>query len=192
MGLTKQQPLYNFVSGLMVYSKKDKREKEDMSMEQYLAATREMHNTFKKDPTAAKQIKFLPMEIQKVWSDRLPGGTTKEYVSIVKKINSRSYFDTNTQRNLDGLMEALLENPINRTYLKHAGMKGGSTPFVLTIAMYATTTDGDQTEFAYFFNDLEAIEGTLLQKNMNEFNLKIIKDAEQRKKLVEILNSNTH
>lgn len=188
LGLTKQQPLYPFVSALMVYSKKDKREAEELSMEQYVAAAKEMHERMKNDPTVSKQVKFFPLETQKVWSDRLPGATTKEYVSIMKKINSRNYFDTCTQRNLDGVMETLLENPVNRTYLKHAGMKGGSTLFVLTIAMYATTTDGDKTELAYFFNDLEVNEGPKLQKDMNVFNLKIIKDAEQRKKLIEILN----
>ncbi len=62
-----------------------------------------------------------------------------------------------------------MENHANKTWLTHAGMKGGSTIFVLTKALYATLKDGTKIEMAYFFNDLTGDENQRLQKWMNHF-----------------------
>ena len=84
------------------------------------------------------------MNIQRAWSDRLPAATTTDYVAIVEKINSRTFFDKPTQQFLDEVMEGILANPANRQWLAHAGMKGGSTAFVLTKGLYATDKNGNQ------------------------------------------------
>ena len=123
------------------------------------------------------------MNIQRIWSDNLPSSTVKDYVGIMKKINSKTYFDLETQKYLDEVMEGLMENPANKKWLKHAGMKGGSTAFVLTKAFYATDKKGNTTELAYFFNDLEFVENTRLQGSMNEFELKILTNKEFRDKI---------
>ena len=51
-------------------------------------------------------------------------------------------------------MEYILENPKNEEKIEHIGMKGGSTAFVLTKALYSTDNKGNKTELAYFFNNL--------------------------------------
>ena len=123
------------------------------------------------------------MNIQRIWSDNLPSSTVEDYVGIMKKINSKTYFDPGTQKYLDEVMEGLMENPANKKWLKHAGMKGGSTAFVLTKSFYATDIKGNTTELAYFLNDLEFLENTRLQGSMNEFELKILTNKEFRDKI---------
>jgi D-alanyl-D-alanine carboxypeptidase len=120
------------------------------------------------------------MDIQKIWSDRLPRATTEGYVSIMNKLNSKMYFNDTVHKYLDPLMEQIMKNPSNQEWLVHAGQKGGSTAFVLTIAMYATDKDGNKTELAFFANDLTLIEQAKLSRNMNGFQLKFLKDAEFR------------
>ena len=78
-------------------------------------------------------------------------------------------------------------NPANRQWLAHAGMKGGSTAFVLTKALYATDKNGNQTELAYFFNNLEPEENVSLQADMNEFELKILTNPAFRDSIQRVL-----
>lgn len=141
------------------------------------------------DTTYKKDLGDLGMDIQRIWSDNLPSSTVEEYVGIMKIINSRTYFSPETQAYLNEVMEFLLENPANKKWLEHSGMKGGSTSFVLTKALYATDKKGNKTEMAYFFNDLGILENTRLQMSMNEFELKMLTNEEFRNKVeIELKN----
>lgn len=174
LGLTNHDPLYYFVSSLGVINGKNTEELNKLSMQEYRALSAAEHHKLKTDPTYKKTLTLLPIAAQKVWSDRLPAATTKDYVSIMQKINSRAYFDSTTQKHLSNIMEGLMENPANKQWLKHAGMKGGSTLWVLTKALYATTTTGESIEMAYFFDNLTSKEFELLSQNMNSFELAIL------------------
>jgi D-alanyl-D-alanine carboxypeptidase len=88
------------------------------------------------------------MNIQKVWSDCLPASTVEDYVSIMEKLNSKTYFEANVYKYLDPVMQSVIENAENQSWLKHCGMKGGSTASVLTKAVYATYKDGNTFELA--------------------------------------------
>ena len=177
---------YNIVSALFVIKEKfpELKGKElenrlkSISLKDYIETTNRIHSKLLKDTIYKKNIGDLGMNIQRIWSDKLPKSTVSEYVGIMKKINSKNYFDPKTQKYLDEVMEGLMENPANRKWLKHAGMKGGSTAFVLTKASYATDKKGNTTELAYFFNDLGVIENTRLQGSLNEFELKILTNKE--------------
>jgi D-alanyl-D-alanine carboxypeptidase len=174
LGLTNHDSLYYFVSSLGVLNGKTVPELEQLSMQEYRALSAEQHNKMKAEPTYKNNIVFLPLNVQRVWSDRLPAATAKDYVSVMQKINSRTYFDSTTQKHLSIMMERLMDNPANQQWLKHAGMKGGSTSWVLTKALYATTTTGEATELAYFFNDLTDEEFEQLSMNMNSFELAVL------------------
>lgn len=174
LGLTNHDSIYYFVSSLGVLNGKTVPELESLSMEEYRALSVAEHDKMKADPTYKNGIVFLPLSVQKVWSDRLPAATVKDYVSIMRKINSRTYFDSTTQKHLSVVMERLMDNPANQQWLKHAGVKGGSTSWVLTKALYATTTTGETTELAYFFNNLTDEEFEQLAMNMNSFELAIL------------------
>lgn len=174
LGLTNHDSLYYFVSSLGVINGKSVAELEKLSIEEYRALSAAEHNKIKSEPTYKNNIVFLPMNVQKVWSDRLPAATVKDYASVMQKINSRTYFDSTTQKHLSIVMERLMDNPANKQWLKHAGMKGGSTSWVLTKALYATTTTGETTELAYFFNNLTDEEFEKLAMNMNNFELAVL------------------
>nr|WP_326142538.1 hypothetical protein [Bacillus paralicheniformis] len=122
----------------------------------------------------------MDKDFQKIWSDRLPRSTTRDYVSIMKKLNSKVYFSANVYQYLDPVMEQIMRNPNNCEWLVHPGQKGGSTAFILTIAMYATDKDGNQTDIAFFANDLTSFEKAKLSRNMNGFLLKFLKDSNFR------------
>lgn len=184
LGLTEHDSLYYFVSSLGVINGKTVAELEELSMEEYKALSAAEHNKMKADPAYKNNIVFLPMNVQKVWSDRLPAATAKDYVSVMQKLNSRAYFDSSTQRHLKMVMERLMDNPANQQWLKHAGMKGGSTSWVLTKALYATTTADESTELAYFFNNLTNAEFEQLSTNMNSFELAVITNSNNARDMI--------
>ncbi|MDJ0520290.1 MAG: hypothetical protein QNJ74_29910 [Trichodesmium sp. MO_231.B1] len=47
----------------------------------------------------------------------MPNSTTFEYIEVMKKINSRTYFSKETQKYLDEVMEWILDNPANQKWL---------------------------------------------------------------------------
>jgi len=188
LGLKEHEKLYYFVSALAVINGKALSELEKMSLSEYIIETNKAHEQFKNDKNYKSTIKNIPLDAQKVWSDRLVRSTPKEYVSIMQKINGRKFFGEKVQRNIDIVMEGILANPVNRQWLAHAGMKGGSTLWVLTKSCYATTTTGETTEFAYFFNNLTIAESIQLRKNMDSFELAILNNRDgKRDEILEIL-----
>ncbi|MFD1739733.1 serine hydrolase [Bacillus salitolerans] len=155
-----------------------------MEMEEYRRLAIDIHNSWLKQPLTEQEkkllLKDLNMDIQRIWSDRLPGATAQDYVSIMRKLNNKSYFEQRVYDYLDPVMEQLMENPSNRQWLVHAGQKGGSTAFVLTNSMYATDKEGNETELAFFSNDLTSFEQAKLSKNLHGFQLKFLTDEDFR------------
>lgn len=189
LGIKTHDKVYYFIAALGVINGRTAEELQQMPMDEYIEQCKEVHALLKSDPEYRKTITNLPFDVQKVWSDRLPGSTPQEYAGIIQKINSRKYFDKDTQEYLRRVMEGIMENPANKKILKHAGMKGGSTAWVLTKASYATTIDGDSFEIAYFFNNLTLTEAMQLQRNMNKFELGLLSNKDSaRDEKITILN----
>lgn len=159
----------------------------NMDMAEYRDRALNIHNNWLKNPLTDEEkkqsLKILNMDIQKVWSDRLVKATTADYISILEKLNSKKYFHEDVHKYLDPVLEQLMQNPKNREWLTHAGQKGGSTAFVLTLAFYAKDKDGNQTEIAFFANNLNRIEQAKLSKNLNGFQLKFLKEEKFRMQL---------
>ena len=196
LGVQNHTPVYYLVSSLFVGKERFpgatgaalEEQLRNLSAEEYIQATNEIHQKLLNNPAYKEDVGDLSMNVQRVWSDRLPAATTADYVAIMKKINSRTFFDESTQQYLDEVLEGILANPANRQWLAHAGMKGGSTAFVLTKALYATDRNGNQTELAYFFNNLAPEENALLQTSMNDFELKILTDLAFRKHIQQTMS----
>ena len=180
LGLKQHDHLYPLVSALLVFSNDKGIQKDsflaqikNLSMNEYTQKCLEIHEKLKKDRDGSlkKSFIFPDMDLQKIWSDRLPAATTYEYVSIMQKINSRNYFSETAQKQLDTLMEWFFEViPKYREIYEHFGTKGGSTAFVLTSSLYATSSYY-KNEIACFFNDLTSDEATKLQMSMNAFHV---------------------
>ena len=153
--------------------------------EQYCRFIYDIHNALKYDSTLKQKFRLadLTPAMQQLWSDRLPASTTKDYARICKILNDRKYFDDNTYGILAEIMETIMENPLNRSWLLHAGMKGGNTAWVLTKALYATTKTGTRIELVYFFNQLTLTENQQLQRWMNAFELQVLQDENFRRQM---------
>lgn len=203
LGILNHEPVYPIVSALYIpaqlMNEKNLSKEEvldvmkNMDMDEYRNRAIEIHNRWLGKPLTEQEIKqirkTLDMDFQKIWSDRLPRSTTRDYVSIMKKLNSKIHFNTNVYKYLDPVMEQIMKNQNNCKWLVHAGQKGGSTAFILTIAMYATDKERNQTEIAFFANDLNTLEKAKLSRNMNGFQLKILKDSKFRTHIKKELSS---
>ncbi len=195
LGLSQHTPIHYLVSSLFVGKElfpnlRGKALEDSLSQldpSAYIDATHIIHQKLKTDTTYKNDIGSLSLGVQKIWSDRLPASTVADYVSLMKKINSKTYFDTQTQSYLDEVLEFVMENPVNRNQLQHCGMKGGSTPFVLTKALYATDINGNMTELAYFLNNLSVLDMTRLQMSMNEFERNILSSHSFRNQIIQAL-----
>jgi D-alanyl-D-alanine carboxypeptidase len=197
LGIKDYTPLYPWVSALFLYQnpkhlryEKIIKQIEMFSDVQYAGAALLIHNQLRYDSSYKNKfcLQDLTLPMQKEWSDRLPASTTKEYARICNILNNREIFDKKTYTILSQILETVMENPANQTWLSHAGMKGGSTMFVLTKALYATLKNGTRIELAYFFNNLSQKQNEHLQLWMNDFELKILTDENFRKKVAEDLN----
>jgi D-alanyl-D-alanine carboxypeptidase len=191
-GLQQHTAIYPLVSSLYMYqnpkgAKEGKILKaiKQMPEEQYCKFIALIHNQLKYD--SSFKAKFRPqdlsMKMQKVWSDRLPASTVKEYVQVCKILNTRKFLEPDAYGVLAEVLESLMESTANQKWLKHAGTKGGSTAWVLTKALYATTQANTAIEVAYFFNDLTEKENATLQKWLNAFELKMLKDEAFRQQV---------
>ncbi|MEM8896804.1 MAG: serine hydrolase [Bacteroidota bacterium] len=189
LGIQNHEDIFYFVSALLIGKEqlKDLNGNEllaalkEMSLSEYAQASEEIHEKLKNGATYQLELADLGIDIQRVWSDNFPASTVAAYADLMGKINAKTYFSPETQMYLDEAMEFLMENPANRAIFQHAGMKGGSSAFILTKALYVTDTEGNTTEMAYFFDDLWPITNMRLQQNMNQFELKVLTDAAFRK-----------
>ena len=193
LGLKHHTPIYPMVASLFLYQNPKKMSEDKiiseikkMNDEEYARAAYLIHNELKNDSTYKKKFRpqDLTIQMQKEWSDRLPASTTNEYVRLCSILNNRKYFDEKVYSILAAVLETLMETSENKAWLRHAGMKGGSTIFVLTKALYATLTDGTKIEMAYFFNNLTGEENHRLQRWMNDFEIQVLTDENFRKRIV--------
>lgn len=147
-----------------------------LSDEEYRQMALDIHNKWIEQPLTSlekrKLTKTLNMTVQRAWSERLPRATAEGYISIMDKINSKKYFSQAVHNHLD----SLLENPKNKEKFLYAGQKGGSTSFSVTMAMYATDKEHNQTSLALFTNRLNSIEQVKLSRSVNDFQRKFLTD----------------
>ncbi|WP_397540313.1 serine hydrolase [Rummeliibacillus pycnus] len=203
LGISNHDPIYPTTSALyipvqLMYEKNLSQQEtlevlKKMDMSEYRKRAIDIHNKWLNQPLSEEEKKKLKtnlnMDFQKIWSDRLPRSTTKDYVSIMDKLNSKTYFNENVYKYLDPVMEQLMKHPKNKEWLIHAGQKGGSTAFIITIGMYATDKEGNKTEIAFFANNLTLLEQIKLSRNINSFQLKFLKDSAFREQIkIELSN----
>ena len=195
LGLSNHTDVYNIVSALFVgkelypdLKEKDKVEKlKNLSIEDYINASETIHKKLKTDSNYKNELGKMNLDLQRLWSDNLPASTTSDYASIMQKLNAKQHFSEEVYLFLDEVMEQVMNNPANQSWLKHSGTKGGSTAFVLTKALYATDKEGNTTELALFFNNLKVMENLQLQMGLNDFELSLLTQPEFVEKMIKEL-----
>lgn len=197
LGIKNHTEIYYLVSSLFVGKEKfpelkgEELEKaiKALSIDDYIETTNNIHLKLLEDPTYKNDMGEFGTNIQRIWSNNLPSSTVEDYVGIMRKINSRTYFDPKTRKYLEEVLEWPMENSENKKHFEHIGMKGGSTPFVLTKAIYATDKKGNKIELAYFLNNLGLVEKIRLKISKNAFEHKILTSEEFRNKVEKELNN---
>ena len=159
----------------------------EMSKEEYIRSAQIVSQQLKEGEKGLYlENEHSSKRLDKIWSDRLTRSTTFEYATLMGKLNSKTFFQRETQERLDAVMEGIMENPNNQEWLNHAGQKGGSTEFLITNAAYATDKEGNSTEVAIFTNELERGELEKISGSLNSFMLKILREEDFRNKLKEL------
>lgn len=191
-GLKDHTNIFPLVSSLFLYQNPhNSKEKKilkaigELTEQQYDQTILQIHNGLKNNPSLKKKFRpqDLTMDMQKMWSDRLPASTVKTYVQLGSILNSRKFLDEKSYAVLARLLEYFMEAPGNQKFYKHFGIKGGSTAFVLTETFYATTQNGDRVEAAYFFNDLTENETGKLESWINDMRIGLTQSEKFRTKL---------
>ncbi|MGQ3480733.1 serine hydrolase [Paenibacillus sp. TY11] len=206
LGLQNHDPIYPFVSSLLIPYERMKESQakiwndaknsnsakeaiQAMSDAEFRRYTRIIHNKLRRDisgsyKNSAAITTWYDQEYDRMNTDRFIASTTAEYVSLMSKLNRRQGFTKAEQRLLSEIMEKqLMDHPENRKWLKHIGQKGGSTAYVLTLAMYATDKEGHSTELAVFFDDLDPIASATLPNMINDFKERLLHDESFRKEI---------
>ncbi|WP_341302214.1 hypothetical protein MHB44_07560 [Lysinibacillus sp. FSL H8-0500] len=165
---------------------------QEMEMDDYRQRAIAIHKSWLTEPLSVQEkkhlLKHLSKSSQKHLSDYFPRSTAKDYVAIMEKLNNKAYFSDKVYQYLDPVMEQLMERPKNRELFTQIGQKGGSTLFVVTIAMYAIDREQNKTELAFFANGLSDLEQVELSRNMNSFQLKLLTDKAFRERVNTELN----
>jgi len=191
--LKQHTAIYPLVGSLFLYQvprksneKKLFKSLKDMSDKKYSMAAYDKHIELKEDSSFKETFRpgDFSLTLQKLWSDRLPSSTTKEYVQIVKALNKREILDEDAFFPIAEVMEFPMESKSFQSVFKHYGAKGGSTSFVLTHVIYLTMKeDSTRMEMAVFFNDLTPQEEQKLEGWLNFFEAQIIFDDRFRNKV---------
>ncbi|EIT86081.1 D-alanyl-D-alanine carboxypeptidase [Fictibacillus macauensis ZFHKF-1] len=134
-------------------------------------------------------LTLLNKDVQEIWSNFLPAASAADYMSLLEKINSKTYFEPAVQHHLDEILESLMEQEENRQWLKHAGQKGGSTSFVLTNGFYGTDRHNHTFEMVFMANHLEPLDATKLRNNLRHFQLHVVKNSNYAEKVKAALSS---
>jgi D-alanyl-D-alanine carboxypeptidase len=187
-------PIYPIVSSLFISkeylknsSDRDRLNKLNaLSREEYIQYALGIHEKMKKDPEFRKQKLNLSEDMQRIWSDRLPAASASDYYALMQKLNSKTYFNKQTQHLLDEIIETSMKyNSVNEFY-QHLGSKGGSTLFIMAQALYAKDQKGNRTEIVYFFNDLAPQERKKMTMTMSDFERSILRDPKMAKRIHQI------
>ncbi|MEP7254782.1 MAG: serine hydrolase [Ferruginibacter sp.] len=187
--LKQHTAIYPLVGSLFLYqipkkSTEDKLIKSlgSLSEKKYSMEAYDRHMDLKEDTgfKATFKPEQFSMKLQKMWSDRLPSSTTKEYVELVQALNKREVLDEDAFFPIAEVLEFPMENKAFQAVFKHYGVKGGSTGFVLTHVIYFTMKNDTRMEIAIFFNDLTPEEEQKLEGWLDPFEAQIIFDASFR------------
>lgn len=191
-GLKQHTAIYPLVGSIFLYqipkkSTEDKLIKSlaALSDKKYSMEAYDRHLDLKEDSSFKSTFKpeQFSLKLQKLWSDRLPSSTTKEYIEVVQALNKREVLDEDAFFHVAEILEFPMESKAFQAVFKHYGVKGGSTGFVLTHVIYFTMKDGTRMELAIFFNDLTPEEEQKLEGWLDPFEAQIIFDPAFRERL---------
>ncbi len=114
--------------------------------------------------------------LKRMWSEKLPASTAKDYADIAEVLNNRELLDEDAFFPIGEVIEYPMENKAYQARYKHYGAKTGTTSSVFTHVFYFTAKDGTKMNAAFFFNGLWPTEVKRLEEWIAPFKEQLITD----------------
>jgi len=122
-----------------------------------------------------KPEQFTP-NLKRMWSEKLPASTAKDYADIAQVLNNRELLDEDAFFPIGEVIEYPMESKAYQAKYKHYGAKTGTTSSVFTHVFYFTAKDGTKMNAAFFFNNLWSTEVKRLEEWIAPFKEQLITD----------------
>lgn len=193
LGLTGHEEVYPIVGALLIpdYWEKESMtddelisELEAMPIDEYRELAMQVSTQLKEGTIKIEEYTFTtPLQVQKVWSDRLIGASAADYGKLLAVITNDQLPAKAAETVRDLLEWPMQLNEGNKKRFVHLGAKGGSTAFILNDAMYAEDHSGNKIELVILTDDLSLWQGMLIRNNMNSFESKLLGSKEYRLKV---------
>ncbi|WP_336823555.1 serine hydrolase [Sporosarcina sp. USHLN248] len=152
LGLTQHEDIYPIVSALLIpdYLKNETKDEkklieelEKMPIETYRDIAKKLSGKLKDGTLKIEDYMFnMPLDLQRVWSDRLIGASANDYGKLLAVISNNELPSIANQTIRDLLEWPMEINEGNHERFAHLGAKGGSTAFILNDALYAEDHNG--------------------------------------------------
>lgn len=188
LGLTQHEPVYPLVGALLIPEFTAADELETIPMETYRQLAIDLSRQLKEGTIIISSYTFdLPLDVQRIWSDRLIGASAKDYGKLLSVITNDE-LPNGAAEVIRDVMEWPMEvNAANQDFYAHLGAKGGSTAFILNDALYAETLVGEKIEIVIFTDQLNLWQSLMLGHQLNSFEENVISSEEYRLKVKETL-----
>ncbi len=128
------------------------------------------------EPTSSAKTTASKYAVEKWWQDRLPKATTREYVSLLKKLNNRAFFSEDVLKTMDALFADTLRTPELKKAIATGGLITSGTNRSVSTILYATDAAGTKTELAFFATNLTPQEHMKLSLSVANFEARVISD----------------
>jgi D-alanyl-D-alanine carboxypeptidase len=199
LGIVRHTYVYPFVSSLLVCTEFDSltpseliRVNKELSDSEYISKSIEYHKRVKNgEKFNLKNRLPITKSIQSIWSDRFTASTTEEYSKLMYRINKENLLGSVTGQIIKKILELPKEVTDHKRVFTSFGIKGGSTAFVITTALYATDSLGNFSSLAIFFNNLKDWERIIIEWNCEKFQLRLLSDKEFRDNVIATLKKKT-
>jgi D-alanyl-D-alanine carboxypeptidase len=199
--LKTHEQLYAYQAALLYIRLKDSVNQEQkienlkkMSFSEYKRNTELTESLMQKDKKGSflefsKLIKF-DRALAEIWYERLPRASAKTYLDFIDKIYKHQLINEKAQKVLEDVLESLVMDDLeSQSLFKRCGFKSGSTPFSLSVILYATMPNGKSYTLVSYLHHLEANEYQEVSKIFHSFNLMLAVDDKFREEVVTKLKS---
>lgn len=193
LGLTQHEDIYPIVSALLIpdYLKNETKDEkklieelEKMPIETYRDIAKELSGKLKDGTLKIEDYMFnMPLDLQRVWSDRLIGASANDYGKLLAVISNNELPSIANQTIRDLLEWPMEINEGNHERFAHLGAKGGSTAFILNDALYAEDHNGKKIEIVFLTDNLSRWQQLQLALNLNSFESKLLGSDNYRLKV---------
>lgn len=135
----------------------------------------------------AKLLRF-DRDFAEVWYEKLPKSTPQAYFDLIDKIHSQQLLPPKAQAVIEDVLESLVMDDFeSKNLFKRCGFKSGTTPFSLSIALYATMPNGKRYTLVSYLHHLDQNEYQEVAKNFHSFNLILSIDEKFRQEVIQSL-----